>query len=469
MMEGSLGRIWQRGPLEPLAGSPLPLFRSLPAPHDAPETWYYAPGYLAIVEGRVAPFETDLLAPGDGSGHAAELRRHARAAQATWADALTRPFAPVCLTVYLDNRCNLACPYCYSSPLPRTRTTPRITLTALRAAAELVARNCVTRSRPFVLVLHGGGEPTLDRPFADEVIEAVVEVVSQHQLALFRYVATNGVMPRAAAAWLAERFEVIGLSCDGPPGIHDRQRPTLGGAGSLRSVQRTARVVRQAGKPLHVRVTITPDSLAHQPEIARFICEELEPQEINVEPEYRVGRAPPRDRPGFAAAAAEEFVTGFLEARVVSRGFGVEWRTSGARVGDVHGPYCHVFRDVLHIVPGDVATACFATVDSDRARQRGLDLGAPDVPTGGCAMSQPRLRLLRRSLRREPSRCDRCFNRYHCTRDCPDTCALDSPPVLPSFRCRVQALLAYAQLREAARALHAGGGCADGVLGGPVA
>ena len=468
-MERGQSPVWQRGPFEPVAGSALPIFRSPPGPQEAAETWYYAPGYFAIVGGQAGPFERDLLSSGGGTRHAAELRRHARAAQEAWADAETRPFAPVCLTVYVDNRCNLACEYCYSSPLPPTRTTPRIALTAVRAAAELVARNCVASSLPFTLVLHGGGEPTLDRRLADEIIDAAIDAASRHRLSLFRYVATNGVMPRSAAAWLADRFDTIGLSCDGPAWIHDRQRPLLGGAGSLRAVERTARVVRQAGRPLHVRVTITPQSLGHQPEIARYICRQLEPQEIHVEPEYRVGRASATGRPSFDAASADEFVAGYVEARAVARGYGVDWQASGARLGDVHGPYCHVFRDVLHIVPGDVATACFTTVNADRARGRGLELGAPDALTGGFVMDEPRLRRLRQLLRRQPSPCDGCFNRYHCARDCPDSCPLDGPSTVLSFRCRVQESLAYVQLREAAQTLRAGGPEADGVLGGPVA
>jgi sulfatase maturation enzyme AslB (radical SAM superfamily) len=454
---------------EPLPGGDLPIFRSVPSHVHAGEAWYYAPGYLAVVDADQADaFEPHLLAVEAHGGHAAELRRHAVEAQQVWAEIRTRPFAPVCLTVYPNNECNLICKYCYATPNSPSKPAPRVALTTLRAAAGLVARNCAARSLPFTLVLHGGGEPTLDQRLADAILDAVERITIEQGLPLFRYVATNGVMSAVKAAWLAERFDLIGLSCDGPETIQARQRPLWGGESSTPFVERTAQIAHEAGKLVHVRVTVTPYSVHRQTEAAEYICRQLKPQEIHVEPVYRLGRAMAAGRDCFDVEQAEEFVAEFLKARGMARRRGVEWLASGSRPGEIHGPYCQVFRDVLHLVPGGVATACFKTVDAGRARKQALVIGEQEMASGHFGLDEARLGVLRDALRREPPQCATCFNRYHCVRDCPDSCPLEGVPPSPSFRCRVQQLLAQARLQETAEALHASGQRVNGVLGGEV-
>jgi len=454
---------------EPLRGSGLPIFRSAASHLHAAEARYYAPGYLVMVEADQADgFEQNLVSLEAHGWHAAELRRHAVEAQQIWTEAQTRPFAPVCLTVYPNNECNLICKYCYAAPRSPSKPAPRVALAAIRATAALVARHCAARSLPFTLVLHGGGEPTLDQHLADAILDTVEQITIEQGLPLFRYIATNGVMSAVKAAWLAERFDLIGLSCDGPESIQARQRPLWGGESSTPFVERTAQTAHEAGKLVHVRATITPYSVHRQTEIAEYVCQRLKPQEIHVEPVYQVGRAMTAGRDCFGVDQAEEFVAEFLKARGVAQRHGVEWLTSGSRPGEIHGPYCQVFRDVLHLVPGGVATACFKTVDAGHARKQALAIGEQEMASGRFSLDEARIQLLREALRREPPQCATCFNRYHCVRDCPDSCPLEGVPASLSFRCRVQQLLAQAHLQEAAEALHASGRRVNGVLGGEV-
>lgn len=452
-----------------LPGSPLPMFRSRACGPADGEIRYYAPGYLALVPPeRSAFFETQLLSPATTDAHARELRRHAAEAETKWAVRQTAPFQPVCLTVYASNDCNSACEYCFSAP-SRSGAAPRILTETVRAAADLVAAHCLNRSLPLTVVLHGGGEPTLDRRLADGILDIAEAAASSRGLGLFRYVATNGLLSAPKAAWLARRLDLIGLSCDGPPDIQDRQRPRTGGKASSPAVESTARIVREAGKPLDVRVTITPASLARQSEIAEYVCSRLRPNEIHVEPVYTLAGAAVDEASGrFAAGQAEEYVARFLEARAVARQYGVEWRSSLVRPEEVHGPYCEVFRDVLHIVPGASATACFGTVDAADARRLGMEMGGHSSGSASFTIDAARVRDLRETLSARSPGCDGCFNRYHCARGCPDSCPAESFGPVATFRCRVEQLLAGAYIREAALGLLASSDRRDGILGGPV-
>lgn len=433
---------------------------------------FYAPGYLTVVAPENAgAFERNLAAPdSDGGAAITKLRRHAAAAQSAWAEAATRPFAPVCLTLYLSNECNLNCVYCYSEA--GTPPAPRLALDDVEAAAQVVAGNCRARRLPFTVVFHGGGEPTLHRRLADEILDLLAQIAAAHDLPLFRYIATNGVLSPAKAAWLAGRFDLVGLSCDGPDAIQSRQRPLRGGASSASTpfVERTAQIVRDAGKPLHVRVTITPQSLHRQTEIAEYVCQQLQPQEIHVEPVYQVGRAEAGDC--LTPAQAGGFVAEFLRARAAAGRYGMPWLTSGSRPLEIHGSYCQVFRDVLHLVPGGAATACFNTTSAGQARTQGTLIGEAegfeDESTGRFTLDQDRIQTLRRALRAEPPQCADCFNRYHCARNCPDHCPLAGTTPAQGFRCLMQKMLMTARLQDMAARLWAGEIAEAGVRGGKV-
>jgi sulfatase maturation enzyme AslB (radical SAM superfamily) len=432
---------------QPFGDGRLPFF----CQEQADYTLFYAPGYLAVVAtSEVDAFGQSLTTPQSApSPPAAALIRRARAAKEIQDASATRPFAPVCLTLYLNNECNLRCTYCYAAP--SSRPAARLSLPAIRTAAAVVLDNCRRQQRPFTLVCHGGGEPTRNRHVLNQALDELEEMAAAYGLPLFRYVATNGVMSTEKARWLAQRFDLIGLSCDGPAWLQKRQRPLPNGNNSTPFVERTAQTIHRYGKPLHVRVTITPQSMPFQPNIAQYICQALQPEEIRVEPVYQAGRAGPDLC--FTAEQSDAFIDHFRQARQVAGQYGVPWLMSGSRSGEIHGRYCHLFRDVLNLVPGDVATACFKVSEAVQARQMGVEIGQMDAGNGRFVLDFQHIQTLRQSLQNTPLPCQNCFNQFHCTFACPDHCPLTEPHPAVHFRCLVQQKLMAASLQAQAQAL----------------
>jgi sulfatase maturation enzyme AslB (radical SAM superfamily) len=435
----------------------LPLFR-----RDYGEyTAFYAPGCLCVVGMPEAEQFAATVAlparqgegPGQSMGWGIKLRRQAELAVAKAKALREEPFRPECLTLYLNKECNLRCGYCYADP--SLEPAARLSLATIVDAAGSVAANCRKKDRPFYVVFHGGGEPTLHRDRVESTLGVLDRVAAEHQVESFRYIATNGVMPEERVAWLARSFDLIGLSCDGPAEIHDSQRPNHNGRGTLHAVERTARVLHQEGARFHVRATITRASLERQTEIAEYICQQLSPEEIHFEPVYPGGRSDADRGPG--SHRADAFVVHFLKARAVAQGYGISLSSSGSRPASIHGPYCNVFRQVLNLVPGDVATACFKAADGPQASENGVVVGAVNRNTGRFELAQGRIAALRQRLDAVPSECTRCFNRYHCTRGCPDLCPLDGVDQWETreagFRCQVQRSLMAATLAEHAERL----------------
>ena len=401
--------------------SALPLFRVTRGGRSV----YYAPGHVA------AAWSEDLL-------------RCAAEAQAAWRRLADIPFAPECLTLYLNNRCNMACGYCFAAA-GREQASPPIDERAALGAARLVARCCAEKHKPFHLVLHGGGEPTLDWESAIRLVEATRAIADEAGVGWVGFLATNGVLPEERAAWLGRELDLVEISCDGPPEIQDRQRPLAGGGPTSAYVVRTARALRQVGGRFLMRATITPETVERQTEIVTYLHEAVGATAMRFEPVYRAS--------AFAPEQAEWFAAHFLAAQREARARGCDLAFSGARLDEIHGPYCDALRHALHLLPDGVATACFFCSDGRGAEAAGMAIGRWDEARGEYTLDLDRIAAHRRKVLELPAACRESINICHCARECPERCAVtDAAPETPSFRCLVQRRLAEEWILEAAGA-----------------
>jgi len=441
----------------------LPVFSSGSPPiyslHQTNSTLFYTPGWLVIVAGtkRASEFRDALLhhAPGEWDIVDEILLRAANAEkirQAQW----DTPYQPVCLTLYLNNTCNLDCIYCFSDPGSVTVSPLRIR--AIKSSAELVAKNCNALGCPLTLVIHGGGEPTLHEEQLHTVMDLVEQVADQYQVPLFRYIATNGVMSPDKASRILKRFDLIGLSCDGPPDIQNLQRPLNHNTwkASDRFVRQTAQIVHAIGKPLHIRVTITPTTFPRLAEIATYICSQLAPQEIHIEPVYSGGRS--RSESGFKKHQASSYHAAFLNGRAIAQSYRVGWLTSGSRPNEIHGPFCQVFRNVLNLTPEGFATPCFKYTRAAEIEKPGLSLGRWCEEDQIFDLDEDLVNSVRQVLRNERVQCRQCFNQYHCAWLCPDHCLIENNFPEDDFRCRIQSMMTHQLILETADNLLAGVG-----------
>ena len=437
----------------PLQFAPGPIYRV--QRKDA--SLYYAPGYLLRVEKASVPSVEEQMLNHDISSKepgVITLLDHAVQAKEKWDNLLAPSYQPQSLHLYLNRRCQLACEYCFSD-LPKVTEPAEISVEAARAAANLVAKNCAEKNLPLVVVFHGGGEPVLSWRLIDTLQPELRRIADAHKLSLFRYIATNGVMTEQRARWLARSFDLVGLSIDGPTDIQLAQRPYRNSDRDTTVViLRTARILREAGVPVHVRVTLTARSATRQAEICRYLCENISPRAISVEPVYLGGRA------DASMLIQEEHLEGFaasyFEARTEAQFHGVNWQMSEARLAEVHGPYCNIFRHVLQLTPDDVASACFKDVSASQAEKRGMLVGRFSETV---QLDVEKVRSLSSAFAR-PKVCEICFLGYHCTYDCPNTCLLDGEKK-SDILCKLLKNISSRRLAELGNKLaHAPGGIA---------
>ncbi|HUT52983.1 MAG TPA: radical SAM protein [bacterium] len=167
------------------------------------------------------------------------------------------PYQPTCATLFLTNRCNLRCTYCYASsgeaPLEE------MPLGLARAAIDVAAENAERRGLPkFDLGFHGGGEPTLAR----EVMQGAVAHARQKNIRAEISGSSNGHYNEETLAWVQDNLDAMSVSFDGLPEVQDRQRRTAGGQGSHETVMRTIRAFDRRGFSYGLRMTVPPESVS---------------------------------------------------------------------------------------------------------------------------------------------------------------------------------------------------------------
>lgn len=436
----------------------LPIFRV-----DKPAySILYSNGQFAIVGHRDADMIEHTWQSGGGmdrttlAGQAAEwICTQARKGVQNYRQWQRAAFVPECLTIYLSNACNMDCSYCYAAkdrPVGKN-IFPTVNAGTAAAAAETVAKACVDKGRPFQLVLHGGGEPTLHWQLLQTIVRQTQIIAARRQIEWRAHIATNGILTGDQTRWLGENFTSVGLSCDGPPDIQDRQRPLASGQKSSHLVARTAKQLCAGGAFLTARATITPATAARQVEIVTYLGQQLGIRQIRFEPAYRLDSTSGKL---LTEVQADAFVDHFIRAQEKARQLGCELRYAGVRPDEIHGPYCNVLRNVLHLLPGGMASSCFFCTDIPSHAGVFTAVGNLDPAGEAFLLDTAQIATYRRKATVPPDVCLDCVNLWHCTYGCPDRCLTLKPdsgerptadrphhPAGADFRCRVNQRLTW--------------------------
>jgi sulfatase maturation enzyme AslB (radical SAM superfamily) len=350
-----------------------------------------------------------------------------------WEKQKETPFSPECLTIHVGSECNLNCSYCYSGaggnenkalfgfPDPD----------AIRTLFRYIAERRIMNRDPFTVVFHGSGEPTFHWQELISSFQTISTIAEQHRLKIFTYIATNGCLEEEQIDWLSKNMDLIGISCDGPPSIHQKQRPSV--SRNCIPIEEVCKRILKNGGQFDIRVTVTPETISQLVIITAYLIEECSTRRIRIEPVYLAGDN------GFSVEEADFFYERFTEARKFAEQRGVSLSYSGVRLEEQHGTYCDVLRNTLRLTADDVTRNCFCYM-----------IDKTEYITGRFNSEKsffdlvPGIQELKEKAFGIPDECKQCINVYHCSRGCPDFCILGngSDMKLSQFRCRLHQLLA---------------------------
>lgn len=323
-------------------------------------------------------------------------------------------FRPTCLTLATVGGCPLACTYCWAKDSGSPCRWPNET--AVRAATRLVARSCRDQTQPFTAGLHGGGEPLADVERARRILGWVRAEAEAVGIVPRFGVTTCGVLDRDALRWVGQTFASVTVSLDGPAPIHDRHRRDRLGRPTWRRVDGSLCWLNDHARPQHlkVRMTVTRDGHATLTDNVCWVADRYRPDEIIVQPVF-LGRDP--------APNGESFARRLAAARRRLAGSGVTIVLPDSRPDERHGPFCPPLQANLLLTPEGHAAWCFADLSGDAPI-----VGTVEPISGRFVVDQRRFRRLAARVWALATGCRACPSSQHCSRGCPDVCALTARP-----------------------------------------
>ena len=353
--------------------------------------------------------------------------------------------APVQVTLFPTDGCNLRCRYCYAGAEKRRHLMP---LEVGKAAIDLVADNAKKQDfSDFVVGFHGNGEPFSAFPLVQELCKYAYEAGERVGLKPRLTMASNGVMNEKQLDWLMAWFDSVNISFDGLEELQNRQRPMADGGPSFPYVHRTLKRLNDGGKTFGIRATLTASSVDMLPRIAEFVltnyphCDPL-----HVEPAWEAGRSLST---GEHTPDAEKFIEKFLEADALLGGR-MRLVFSAARTDHIGLGFCSVCSDSFVVTSEGLVTSCYEVCEMSDPRASRYVYGAYSPEEKCFVFDEEKRRDLHRLTVDNMPECRNCFCKYHCSGDCAAKLLGTRPPEehAGSERCRITRALTLRQIQK---------------------
>jgi uncharacterized protein len=171
--------------------------------------------------------------------------------------------------------CNLDCKYCFF--LSKEALYPGSRFRMEEAVLEQYLKQLLeAQAGPEATVAWQGGEPTLmGLDFYKRSVEIVEKYRRPGQQVAYT-MQTNGVLINAEwAAFFKKNNFLIGLSMDGPEGMHDTYRVDKGGRGSFERVRRGWQTLQAEGVDTNILCTLHAANADHPLEVYHFFRDDL--------------------------------------------------------------------------------------------------------------------------------------------------------------------------------------------------
>ena len=248
----------------------------------------------------------------------------------------------------------MRCKYCYSNG--GVGEINSIPLKIAHAAIDHIIANAINRTlkksrdskdriyhnpqkdKNTTLSFHGGGEPLLEKnqQLLTQIIEYYRNKSTENDLNFNVGVSTNGAIIETRYKWVAENFNHINISFDGPADIQNWQRPLLKGT-SFGIVKKFIRFLENQNIKYGIRSTITNKSVDRMEELIEFFGNNFTAKTIHFEPAFSCGRC--LENPQLAPSK-EKFINSFCKAKEKAKKANIDLLYSGCIDGFPRGTFC---------------------------------------------------------------------------------------------------------------------------------
>jgi uncharacterized protein len=359
--------------------------------------------------------------------------------------AVTETPKPERTILLTSDRCNLRCIYCYGKSETHGDLMP---FGIAKAAIDFIISNATELGMNFVEVgFHGGGEPTINWEVLTGAIEYAREECRKNNLRLHSQICTNGVMSEGRIRWIGENIGGIVISVDGPPEIHNQQRPAADGGPSFNIAARSIDILKSMKKEYMLRLTATAKSEGILTDISNFLIERFNPKAICIEPLFICGRCDTAqcDKPD-----PDIFSKEIMDLITIKQKNGVDIQYSGGRFFYLDSMFCGAAGKNFFITPRGEVTSCLEISKHDDPRSELFIYGSFDSDRNEFVFDNEKYSKLCNIRVDAFESCRDCFIKWNCAGDCPakapDFEHIDT--VRYSYRCEINKSVTKAQLMK---------------------
>lgn len=184
-------------------------------------------------------------------------------------------------TLFLTQHCNLACDYCYVG-----KKKNRMSASVAEGAIDFAFSN--TPAEEVVDFGFFGGETLLELDLLKEITSKIESHRAFDAARVQMTVITNGTIFSTAIADYLEAHKIaLGISCDGPPAVHDMFRRFKNGRGTSGRVEATIRKACERFSSVMVNAVYHPRTLRYLPHTVEYLSS-LGVRHIYVNPDFSV-------------------------------------------------------------------------------------------------------------------------------------------------------------------------------------
>ncbi|MCL3781413.1 radical SAM protein [Prolixibacteraceae bacterium JC049] len=171
------------------------------------------------------------------------------------------------ISFFLTTKCNLRCVYCYNGEERLLVKDKTLRIHIAKAAIDEYFSNNTSRHIRF----YGPGEVTQEFDLMCQIVEYAKKVGGT---GVTVEIQTNGVFSDNVCKWILDNINIMWVSFDGTPDIHDIQRPTAKGKPSSSIIEKNIKWLNSTPKKktlmIGARVTMTELNIRRQSELVNY-------------------------------------------------------------------------------------------------------------------------------------------------------------------------------------------------------
>lgn len=166
--------------------------------------------------------------------------------------------------------CNLKCKYCFYNSLSKQRSIENYGIMDLQTL-ETIVKKGLAEGEKRVGFSFQGGEPTLaGLDFFEKLIE-YEKKYNFKNLTIEHSIQTNGILiDKKWAEFLSENNFLVGISLDGPKGVHDMHRIDANNNGTYNRVMKTINLLNKHNVQYNILYVVTKYSAKHGRKIYNY-------------------------------------------------------------------------------------------------------------------------------------------------------------------------------------------------------